>query len=207
MLFVDVSYINKNIIFGIKLYTNGSFRFFTLSIEKGIVIIMCNIRLIEISNQDKMNAKIYDMLQNIDKEENGFGNEANGLSFAQYANYIGERIKDKDEKTVKTGFAPQTIFWLFDNDEVIGFSKMRHHLNDKYRIDCGHIGYAIRKEKRNKGYGKKLLKLTIDKIRRIGVSEILITCNPSNTASRKVIESNGGILEKENNEHCFYWIR
>lgn len=92
-------------------------------------VIMCNIRLIELSVQDKMNTKIYEMLQDIGQEENGFGNSVNGLSFAQYGEYIDDRIKDKDEETVMTGFAPQTIFWMFDNDEVIGFSKMRHHLN------------------------------------------------------------------------------
>jgi predicted acetyltransferase len=167
---------------------------------------MGNIRLVEISEKDKSNVDIYRMLQAIEKEENGFGNDAFGLSFGEFGSYIEDRNKDKDEKTVKPGFAPQTIYWLYDDEKVIGICKMRHHLNDKYRIDCGHIGYAIRKENRNQGYGNKILNLTLKEYKKMGVIEILIVCEPTNTASRKIIESNGGKLEKETNEKCFYWI-
>jgi predicted acetyltransferase len=163
-------------------------------------------RLVEISDRDKEDRNIYGMLQDIGREENGFGNEAYGLSFDQYRQFIEEKIRDKDEKTVRSGFAPQTIFWLYDGDEAVGLSTMRHHLHDRYRVNCGHIGFAIRKNARGKGYGKSILRLTIAEIRKIGVKDISLICKPSNTASRKIIESNGGVLEREDGGHCFYWV-
>ncbi len=168
---------------------------------------MEGIRLVEITLADKDNLAVFNMLQSIDKEENGFGNEAYGLSFRAYQEYIEERVKDKDESTVRPGFAPQTIYWLYDNDQVVGFSKMRHHLIDAYRKDCGHVGFAIGKDYRNRGYGKTILRLIIFELKKIGVTDVLIVCQSMNKASRKIIEHNKGVLEKEEGGKCFYWIR
>lgn len=71
---------------------------------------MHGLRLVEISDRDKEDRNIYGMLQDIGREENGFGNEAYGLSFDQYRQFIEEKIRDKDEKTVRPGFAPVAFF-------------------------------------------------------------------------------------------------
>lgn len=46
------------------------------------------------------------------------------------------------------------------------------------------------------GYGTSLLKLALKKAKRLGLKSIVLTCDERNVASRKIIERNGGILEK-----------
>ena len=160
----------------------------------------------EVSISDSDNWAIYEMLQDIGKEENGFMNSGYGISRNEYGKLIDKYIKNKTEPEIVKGYVPQTIFWLFDGTEVIGYSKMRSYLTDNLRIKGGHIGYGIRRSKRQRGYGKILLKETIKEIEKIGVKEILLTCDASNIGSRKIIESNGGIWEKQIGTECHYWI-
>jgi len=56
----------------------------------------------------------------------------------------------------------------------------------------GHIGYAIVPWKRNRGYATKALGLMLREARREGLEEVMITTDPGNQASRRVIEANGG---------------
>jgi predicted acetyltransferase len=61
----------------------------------------------------------------------------------------------------------------------------------------GHVGYAIRPSERLKGYGTRLLALTLDKAREMGLGRVLVTCDTDNFASVRVIEKNGGVLENQ----------
>jgi len=40
----------------------------------------------------------------------------------------------------------------------------------------------------------------------LGISRVLVTCEQSNVASRRVIEINGGALENIVDGECRYWI-
>ena len=90
---------------------------------------------------------------------------------------------------------------------------IRHTLNDNYFSRLGHIAYYIKLEERNKGYATETLKLALEKLKNeYKVNKVLITCLKDNIASRKVIEANGGIFEKEfydeitNNYIQRFWI-
>ncbi len=168
---------------------------------------MGRIYLQKVSERDTTNRNIYQMLQSIDQEENGFMNGGYGISWEEYPGYIEKLIAQYEAPELEKGYVPQTIYWLMDDEEVLGYSKMRHYLTDKLRAHGGHIGYGIRKEQRNKGYGKKLLELTLNEIKKRDVNDVLITCDETNRGSRKVIEWNNGILEKIEHEHCYYWIK
>ena len=163
-------------------------------------------RLVEAKEADRKDRDIYEMLQDIDKNENGFENGAYGLNPEEYDEYFGRLIEGSILGKVKPGRVPQTIFWLYDGDRVVGFSKMRHFLNDGLRLKGGHIGYGIRKSMRGHGYGNKILELTLEKINALGVNKVLITCNSTNVASRRVIEKNGGTLASIIENECAYWI-
>ena len=39
----------------------------------------------------------------------------------------------------------------------------------------------------------------------MGIKEMLITCDSANVRSRRLIEFNGGVLEKEIDGRCWYW--
>ena len=168
---------------------------------------MSAIQLREISYADRFDAALYAMMQSIDKDENGFINHGKDILWSQFPSLIEKFIAQRDAPEIKKGYVPQTVFWLLDRDEPIGYSKMRWYLTEPLSKHGGHIGYGIRKEKRRMGYGTRLLGLTLEKIRAIGVDDVLITCSADNMGSRKVIEHNGGELEDEEAGHCRYWIR
>lgn len=96
---------------------------------------------------------------------------------------------------VHKGYVPETVFWLVDGDTFIGRASIRHRLTKHLRIIGGHIGYEVRPAKRKKGYGKKILAMALTKARKLGIKKVLVTCDATNTASRKIIEHCGGVLE------------
>ena len=100
-------------------------------------------------------------------------------------------------KNLPKGYVPQaTYYWLIDNDTFIGTVTIRHRLTDKLLREGGHIGYDISPSKRRKGYGKKLLRhYCCQKAKELGIARALITCDETNMGSKKIIESNGGILK------------
>lgn len=91
---------------------------------------------------------------------------------------------------------PDTVYWLVEDKNFIGEVSLRHCLSDFLRSYGGHIGYGIRPSLRRKGHGTLMLKLTLDKARALGLEKVMVSCDPDNTGSRRIIEANGGILEK-----------
>lgn len=59
----------------------------------------------------------------------------------------------------------------------------------------GHIGFAIVPWRRREGHATRALALLLKEISRFGLSHVSLTIDPENTASRKVIESNGGVFD------------
>lgn len=88
-------------------------------------------------------------------------------------------------------------FFLLVNDEFAGMGFLRHELNEKLAVYGGHIGYDVRPSARNKGFGTILLHLTLKKAREFGLKRVFLTCDTDNTGSVKIIEKNGGRLEKQ----------
>jgi Predicted acetyltransferase len=101
---------------------------------------------------------------------------------------IGRRRSD--------GWVPQSTFWMVRAGErILGCSRVRHELNAFLRHQGGHIGYDVRPSERGKGYSTRLLRLTLQKARALGLDEVLITADEANPASWKAIERNGGRRE------------
>lgn len=116
-----------------------------------------------------------------------------------------------EEKTPSGKRVPETIYWFVIGDEYIGELGLRHTLNDNLARYGGHIGYKIRPSKRRKGYGTRMCQLGIIEAHKLGITEILITCDDNNIGSQKIIEANGGILKDkiDNNRAVLsrrYWI-
>lgn len=65
------------------------------------------------------------------------------------------------------------------------------HISYTYENDSivGNLSYFIYEEYRNKGYGKKALKLLVDNIRRIDDNDLYLAIIPNNIASIKLAES------------------
>lgn len=106
----------------------------------------------------------------------------------------------KDESlgiNLKPGRVPQTTYWITDKDGYAGRISIRHQLNDHLLKTGGNIGYGVIPSKRGNGYAGKALELILPKARGLGLKKVLLTCDSTNTASRKIIEKNGGVLENE----------
>jgi predicted acetyltransferase len=91
--------------------------------------------------------------------------------------------------------APQTTYWIICDDEnAVGKLTIRHSLTPKLEKLGGHFGYEIRPSYRRKGIASVALALGLLKIRTLGVSDVVITCDEDNLGSIGVMEHNGGIL-------------
>ena len=126
--------------------------------------------------------------------ENGFSGTTVHKGDISLEEYLQICCDLSDESKLKPGLVPQTVFWLFNSESnVIGMVKVRHLLNENTRINGGHIGFYIHPSYRGNGYGKQALSLALDELKKIGVSEALVTVYPRNKASIRIVESNGGI--------------
>jgi len=133
---------------------------------------------------------------------------AMGQSFADFVRIF---FNEMNPETVPPGYVPTTMFWLIDNNTFIGRLQIRHSLTESLFNYGGHIGYYIRSSMRNKGYGSAMLKLGLSEAKKMGFTEVLVTCDEDNLGSQKIIEKNGGELENtiDNPGHPRkhrYWI-
>lgn len=101
-------------------------------------------------------------------------------------------------KNLPSYWVPATTYWLIDNNKFVGHSNLRHRLTKELKKVGGHIGYTIPPTERKKGYGTKILKLTLKKASLLGLKKVLITSLDDNIASQKIIEKNGGKLQDTN---------
>jgi predicted acetyltransferase len=101
----------------------------------------------------------------------------------------------RGETNPEEGDVPESILWLVDDKTYIGRINLRHRLNDNLRRIGGNLGYDIRPSMRKRGYGDLICKLGLDEARKLGLKRVLLTCDEDNAASRKIIESNGGVFE------------
>ncbi|MCK5659107.1 MAG: GNAT family N-acetyltransferase [Alphaproteobacteria bacterium] len=124
-------------------------------------------------------------LQEIENDFKGYIKREHDLSIP---------IKLLDGSKVKK--VPHTELWLVSKDRFLGRISIRHKLSEFLRQVGGHIGYAIRKSERRKGYGKLMLKSALLRTKALGLDQVLITCNKKNIGSIKIIEGAGGILKK-----------
>ncbi len=100
-------------------------------------------------------------------------------------------------ENLPSGYVQSSTLWLVDAGNLIGVTNIRHRLNKEIEHCGGHIGLGIRPSYRGKGYGRKLMSLSIAKLNVLGVDSIHIHCYKGNLASAKAITSNGGQLVSE----------
>lgn len=149
--------------------------------------------------------EIYNMLQEISFNDNGFHNKVCGMSYEQFREWI-KREYLLDTGNLEDWMVPQTSYWLYDDDKVIGYGRIRHYLNDKLIETSGHIGYAIRSTERGKGYGDRILSLLLEECKKLNISRVQIGTNSDNVASNKIILKHSGVLIRSSNNKNFYYI-
>lgn len=149
--------------------------------------------------------KEYEALQKIPAGENGFQNKYASVSKEEFVTtVIPALIKSSRGEDIPEGKVPDTYFFLWDNDKIVGLFKVRHYLNEKLRNGAGHIGFGIIPEERRKGYASKGLALAIEELKKvIREDEIYMSCEKDNEASLKAQLNNGAYIHHSDNEHYY----
>ncbi|QKW06449.1 GNAT family N-acetyltransferase [Streptomyces sp. NA04227] len=101
---------------------------------------------------------------------------------------------------------PATVLWWTEGDTHLGTLFIRHRLTPQLLDFGGHIGAAVNAGARGRGHATAMLRAALPFAGRLGVDPALLTCDRSNTASRKVIEKCGGVLEDRRGNSLRYWI-
>ncbi|WP_339270439.1 GNAT family N-acetyltransferase [Paenibacillus sp. FSL R5-0470] len=149
---------------------------------------------------------IFEMIMEIGPGENGFVNNGFDLAYSEFPDFIRDRIALSRGDNILPNYVPQTNYWLLIDSYPVGVGKLRHSLNDQLRKSGGHIGYSIRPSERGKGFGKIFLAELLKKAADLEIDKVMLTCEPNNVSSRKVIEANRGILSGIEDGKCNYWI-
>lgn len=141
-------------------------------------------------------------ISTIPEDENGFENPFYGCTFEEFKNdLIPKTILQEDAKNVPDEYVPQTIFFLWDDNIIVGMYKCRHYLNDSLRNGAGHIGVGIFPDFRGKGYGTVGLKLAIEEMSRIiPEDEFYLDADKDNIASIKMQEKCGAKIVGEHDD-------
>lgn len=156
--------------------------------------------------QEEEDERLLIMVQEIGDGGNGFVNSLNSMNMEEFLSKVLRNYEIARSINLPEEYVPQTIYWLYHNDKPVGYGKLRHRLNEKLLELGGHIGYVIRPSERGKGYGKRMLAELVRKAHEKNISRVLLTCDESNLASRRIIEWNRGDLSSIADGKCKYWI-
>lgn len=149
--------------------------------------------------------KEFTFVRDMPEDENGLTNRWHGVSYEDFkGRVLEEMIGLSRGENLPEGYVPETILFLWDGDVIVGQFRIRHYLCESLRIGGGHIGYFIKKEFRNRGYGSKGLALALQRAWAIVPErEIYLRVRKNNPASLKVMQHNGGYI-KYGDETSYY---
>lgn len=142
--------------------------------------------------------KEYGFTSEMPYDENGFIYDWYGTKREDFDSALKSMIDSQSGIGLPEGYVPETIYFLWDGDEIVGMFRFRHFLCPSLAEGSGHIGYYIGERFRGRGYASEGLKLLIDEVSgAIPEDEFYIRANKDNTASQKVVLANGGYIH-----HC-----
>jgi len=125
--------------------------------------------------------------------------------------FVAAKLSDASQST-KT-LIPKTHLWaVTEQCQFVGRISIHHELSDALRIEGGHIGYDTVPSFRGRGVATEMLRQALPLARGLGLTEVLITCDDTNTASIRVIERNGGqlretrALKADRPLKRYYWV-
>lgn len=90
---------------------------------------------------------------------------------------------------------PGFVRWMWDGEYCGSIGFRWQPGTEALPPHClGHIGYSVVPWKHRRGYATSALRQVLPDARGEGLRYVEVTCDPSNAASRRVIEANGGEL-------------
>ncbi len=146
-------------------------------------------------------------VSNTPAEENSFINEWHGVTRSDFAEKaLPAMIAAERGEGLPEGYVPETFFFLWDDDKIVGQFRLRHYLCPSLAEGAGHIGYFIHPEYRRRGYASKGLALLLREAESIvPEEEYYLRLDRHNTASLRVMLKNGGVIHHEDEKK--YYVR
>jgi len=124
--------------------------------------------------------------------------------FARYVESLRDQAREDAPRP--EGHVPCTTLWWVAGDEYLGRIAVRHRLTQELLDVGGHIGYDVRPSARRRGHATAMLRAVLPVAGDLGIDSALVTCDVDNVASRKVIESSGGVLEDQRGGKLRFWV-
>ena len=100
--------------------------------------------------------KEWQFQRNIPMEENSFINEYYDISREDFNAALNTMIEQSKGINLPEGYVPQTVFYLWNDEKIIGTFHLRHYLCESLVNGSGHIGYYIAHEYRGRGYATNI---------------------------------------------------
>jgi predicted acetyltransferase len=101
---------------------------------------------------------------------------------------------------------PTSVLWYVSGQHYIGELVVRHRLTPALSRSGGHIGYGVSALWRRQGHAGHMLAAGLMVCRRLGLTNVLLTCAADNEASRRVILANGGVPDGRSGDELRFWI-
>ena len=115
-----------------------------------------------------------------------------------FAGFVRKQRDMSAGRGLPDGWVPATTYWLVaDGRVILGSINLRHRLTPALEDYGGHVGYIVRPSARGRGYGTRMLTMALQKAREMGLTGVLITCDPKNVASTRMIRKHAGRLLSE----------
>lgn len=151
----------------------------------------------------------YKAIKQIPEMENGFENKYFDVTYEEFVGKVlPETFNHSKGIGLQEGYVPDTYYFLWADDKIVGLFKIRHYLNEFLAKGPGHIGCTILSEYRGKGYGTKGLELAINICKKlIKEDEIYLSVYKDNLASLQIQKKNGAYIVGETEKEYLTRIR
>jgi predicted acetyltransferase len=121
--------------------------------------------------------------------EDGVSADYLDVAAADFASFVAPRRLVREMWSV-----PTTELWYVDGTDYIGVMLVRHHLTPALAEAGGNLGYHVVPSRRRQGHARAMVRAVLPVCRRLGLTEVLVTIEPDNAASRRAVEANGATL-------------
>ncbi len=151
----------------------------------------------------------YRAIKSIPFYENGYGNTFCFMDRETFFDVGIRKMIDSGRGVgLKEGHVPESYFFLWDDNRIVGLFKIRHYLSEELRNGSGHLGFGIIKDFRNMHYGTEGLRLTLEKCRElVEEDEVYMACFKYNKPSLAVMLNNGARIVREDSEIYYTRVR
>ena len=112
-----------------------------------------------------------------------------------WESYLADVERQRLGINIPPGRVAATFLLAEVGRDIVGRVSIRHELDEYLASVGGHIGYAVRPAYRRRGYAGAILRQSLGIAGSLGLRRVLLTCDDSNVASMRTIESCGGIFE------------